>query len=232
MRVDEHRIEVEPGNEVSSAWAYPLRFSPGRSPGLILAHGAGTDMHNPFLSFVQVALATRGILTVKFNFPYREAGRKAPDTAQRLVQTWRAVIERVRAEAAPGALFLGGKSMGGRIASMVAADGEPAAGLVLLGYPLQPAGRPEVLRSEHLARISCPMLFVQGSRDRLCDLTLLRAVLAGLSAPSTVYVIEEGDHSFKVPKRSGKTEQQVWDEIVAAVVSWLKQAAPVGFSAP
>jgi len=88
------------------------------------------------------------------------------------------------------------------------------------------------LRSEHLARISCPMLFVQGSRDRLCDLTLLRAVLAGLSAPSTIYVIEEGDHSFKVPKRSGKTEQQVWDEIVAAVVSWLTQTAPVGFSAP
>jgi hypothetical protein len=232
MRVDEHRIEVEPGIEVSSAWAYPTGFSAGRSPGLILAHGAGTDMRNPFLSFVQEALATRGILTVKFNFPYREAGRKAPDTAQRLAQTWRAVIERVRVDAGPGVLFLGGKSMGGRIASMVAANGEPAAGLVLLGYPLQPAGRPEVLRSEHLARISCPMLFVQGSRDRLCDLALLRGVLADVSAASTVYVIEEGDHSFKVPKRSGKTEQQVWDEIVAAVVSWLKQAAPVGFSAP
>jgi uncharacterized protein len=228
MRLDEHRIEVEPGVEVSSVWAYPMQYAPGTSAGLILAHGAGTDMRSPFLTFLQEALATRGMLTVKFNFAYREAGRKAPDPPQRLMHTWRKVIERVRADAGPGALFLGGRSMGGRIASMVAAEGEPANGLVLLGYPLQPAGRPEVVRSEHLARITSPLLFVQGSHDRLCDLGLLRSILAKLSAPSTVHVIEDGDHSFKVPKRSGKTEQQVWDDIVTTTASWLKQMTPIG----
>jgi predicted alpha/beta-hydrolase family hydrolase len=228
MRVEERRIDVEPGVEVSSVWAYPMQYEPGTSAGLILAHGAGTDMRSPFLTFLQEALATRGMLTVKFNFAYREAGRKVPDPPQRLMLTWRKVIERVRADAGPGALFLGGRSMGGRIASMVAAEGEPADGLVLLGYPLQPAGRPEVVRSEHLARITSPLLFVQGSQDRLCDLALLRSVLAKLSAPSTVHVIEEGDHSFKVPKRSGKTEQQVWDDIVTSTASWLKQMTPAG----
>lgn len=233
MRVYEHKIEVEPGIEVSSAWAFPERFSAGKSPGLILAHGAGSDMRNPFLSFVQEALVRRGIATVKFNFPYTEAGRKAPDLPYRLARTWRSVIQRVRVDAQPGALFLGGKSMGGRIASMLTAQGEPAAGLVLLGYPLQPAGRPDALRSEHLGRITCPVLFVQGSRDRLCDLGLLRGVLATLSAPTTLHVIEEGDHSFKVPKRTGKTERQVWDDIVAAVGSWLTQtAASLGVSLP
>jgi len=225
MRVDEHRIEVEPGIEVSSVWAYPAGYSAGASPSLILAHGAGNDMRSPFLSFVHEALAGNDVMTVKFNFPYMEAGRKAPDPPQRLSRTWRAVIDRVVAEARPGALFMGGKSMGGRIASMLAADGEPVAGVVLLGYPLQPAGRPDVLRSEHLARITCPLLFVQGSRDRLCDLGRLRSVLARLSAPVTVHVIEEGDHSFKVPKRAGKTERQVWDDIVCVIVAWLNRVS-------
>ena len=225
VRVDERKIELEPGVAVSSVWAFPEGFIPGKSPALILAHGAGTDMRNPFLSFVHETLAQRGVMTVKFNFPYMEAGRKAPDPPQRLAHAWRAVMQRVRADANPGALFVGGKSMGGRIASLVVASGEPAAGLVLLGYPLQPAGRPETLRSEHFARIACRVLFVQGSRDRLCDLNLLRGAVAKMSAPVTVHVIEAGDHSFKVPQRSGKTERQVWDEIVGVVGAWLSQAA-------
>lgn len=225
MRMERHKIEVEPGIEVSSVWASPNEFSAGRSAALILAHGAGNDMHNPFLSFVHEALAMHGIMTVKFNFPYMEAGRNAPDRPQRLANAWRAVIQRVRADAKPAALFLGGKSMGGRIASMLVADGEPAAGLVLLGYPLQPAGRPEALRSGHFARITCPALFVQGSRDRLCDLSLLRSVLVTMPAAATLHVIEEGDHSFKVPKRTGMTEREVWDEIVAVTGSWLAKTA-------
>lgn len=233
MRVHEREIEVEPGVEVASVWSFPPGFAAGVSPGLILAHGAGSDMRSPFLSFVHEALATRGVMTVKFNFPYVEAGRKAPDPPQRLLQTWRAVIRRVRVEADPGPLFLGGKSMGGRIASMLVAGGAPAAGVALLGYPLQPAGRPDVLRAEHLARVTCPLLFVQGSRDRLCDLGRLRTVLAGLSAAVTLHVIEEGDHSFKVPKRSGRTERQVWDEIVAVVGSWLwRTAIALGVPSP
>lgn len=217
MRVERYKIEVEPGVEISSVWALPDKFS----AGLILAHGAGTDMNNRFLTFLHEASAERGILTVKFNFPYMEAGRKAPDPPQRLTDAWRAVIQRVRVEAKPALLFVGGKSMGGRIASMVVAGGERADGLILLGYPLQPAGRPQVLRSKHLARIACPVLFVQGSRDRLCDLSLLRRVLPTMPAPVTLHVIDEGDHSFKVPKRIGKTERQVWEEIAVVVASWL-----------
>jgi predicted alpha/beta-hydrolase family hydrolase len=224
MRVDEYPIELEPGVAMSSVWAFPEGFTAGQSPALILAHGAGADMRNPLLSFVHEALAQRGILTVKFNFPYMETGRKAPDPPQRLLQAWRAVVQRVRTGANPGALFLGGKSMGGRIASRLVAGGEPAAGLVLLGYPLQPAGRPETLRSEHFARITCPALFIQGSRDRLCDLQLLRTAVAAIAAPVSLHVIEAGDHSFKVPRRSGKAERQVWDEIVEVIGSWLATA--------
>src|SRR5436853_7596712 len=129
MRIDEHRIEAEPGSAVSSLWAFPERFSAGATPALILAHGAGSDMHHPFLAFMQEALVARGIMTVKFNFPYTEAGRKSPDPPQRLLHTWQAVIKRLRKEARPGALCIGGKSMGGRIASMLAARGESGAGL-------------------------------------------------------------------------------------------------------
>jgi predicted alpha/beta-hydrolase family hydrolase len=137
------------------------------------------------------------------------------------MQTWRAVIQRVRDDGHPGALFLGGKSMGGRFASMVAAADGAVSGLVLLGYPLHPAKRLDRLRSEHLARITCPMLFIQGTRDRLCDLPTLRRVLAPLSPPAVLKLIEEGDHSFKVPKRTGLTEREVWDKIVEWVAAWL-----------
>jgi len=221
QQMDRRKIEVEPGIEVSSVWAFPRESPAAQAQVLILAHGAGNDMDHPFLSFVHQKLARRGIITVKFNFPYAEAGRKAPDHAQRLARTWRAITERVRDDAKPAALFLGGKSMGGRVASELVAAGEQAAGLVFLGYPLHPAGRPDSLRSKHLAGITCPMLFIQGSRDSLCDLSTLRRVLPKLPAPVTLHVIEDGDHSFKVPKRAGRTEQQVWDQIAEAIASWL-----------
>jgi uncharacterized protein len=224
--MDRRKIEVEPGMEVASVWAFP--DEPAREcPVLILAHGAGSSMEHPFLSFVQEALNRRGIMTVKFNFPYVEAGRKVPDHPKRLARTWRTVIARVRTEIKPGALFLGGRSMGGRIASMVAAEGEEVSGLVLLGYPLHPADRLDALRAEHLAHIACPMLFVQGTRDQLCNLDALRGVLARLSAPVTLRLIEEGDHSFKVPMRIGKTSSQIWEEIVGCVESWLTGVAQI-----
>ena len=224
--MDRRKIEVEPGIEVASVWAFPKGAAARNAPTLILAHGAGSNMEHPFLSFVQETLTQRGIITIKFNFPYVEAGRQVPDHPKRLARTWRAVIEHVRTEVQPSALFLGGRSMGGRIASMVAADGEQVSGLVLLGYPLHPAGRLDALRDAHLAHIACPMLFVQGTRDQLCDLDTLRSVLARLSAPVTLQLIEQGDHSFKVPKRTGKTSLQIWEEIVACVGSWLTKLPP------
>jgi hypothetical protein len=224
MRMLHQSIEVEAGSALSSTWAFPDDYAPGASPCVVLAPGAGSNMHHPFLRYLQEALAGAGIVTVTFNFLYTEAGRKVPDPPPRLLRTWRAVLQRVRAEAMPPALFAGGRSMGGRIASMVAAEGEALAGLVLLGYPLQPAGRPEVVRSEHFSRIACPMLFVQGTRDSLCDLELLRGELKKATAPVALHVIEEGDHSFKVPRRTGKSERDVWEEIARVVASWVTQA--------
>lgn len=115
--------------------------------------------------------------------------------------------------------------MGGRMASHLAARGEAMAGLVLLGYPLHPAGKPGQLRSAHLRQIACPMLFLQGSRDPLCCLDLLTRVLRPLATPTHVHVIDQGDHSFQVPKRRGRATEQVWQEIVQVVLCWLKQTA-------
>jgi predicted alpha/beta-hydrolase family hydrolase len=219
------KIKVADQTSVSSVWAVPAVYRGGRDNGLILAHGAGNDMTNPFLSFIQETVCDDGTLCVKFNFPYKERGGKAPDPAAKLERTLEAVIDRVCGDEAfaPRRLFLGGKSMGGRMASHLAARGVETAGLVFLGYPLHPPKGFDRLRAEHLARIQCPMLFIQGSRDSLCRLDLLQKVLKPLRAPVTLHVIEDGDHSFKVPKRTGRTEADVWDEIGAVVTGWLRK---------
>ena len=223
MEPRSRKISVSPGVDVSSLWCVPRGYD--RERGLVLAHGAGNDMHSEFLSFVHTTLAARGALTVKFNFPYTERGARSPDRPPVLIETWRAVARAVREdpELMPRRLVLGGKSMGGRIASMIAADGEPCAGLVLLGYPLHPAGQPGRLRVDHLARIRVPMLFVQGTRDPLCDMALLEDALAGLEAPVTLHRIEEGDHSFAVPKRLGRAPQEIREEIAGVIERWLSQ---------
>jgi hypothetical protein len=224
MNITTRKIPIGPDAEVSSVWAAPDDYRPGRDDALILAHGAGNDMHSPFLNHVHERLADRGVLTVKFNFPYKERGGKAPDRTPVLEATWRAVAAAVRADAlAPARLFLGGKSMGGRMATHLAAAGEACAGLVLLGYPLHPARKPERLRDEHLPRIACPMLFIEGTRDPLCDLDLLRGILKTLPAPVQLHVIDGGDHSFKPPKRMGRAEPEVWDEIVTVTAEWMSR---------
>lgn len=223
MRISQQTIEVPPGRRVSSVWAVPDGFAAGTTPALVIGHGAGNDMHNPFLSHVHESLAEAGWLTVKFNFPYKEAGRKAPDRAPLLEATYRAVLESVRMGPEglpPGPLYLGGKSMGGRIASHLVAQGEAAAGLVFLGYPLHPPRQPDKLRVAHLPEITRPLLFIQGTRDALCDLDLLREVLKTLKAPTTLHAIQDGDHSFNVLKRTGRAQQDVWREIVQAVLEW------------
>lgn len=216
-------VPVTADAQVSAVWAVPAGYRAGRDAALALAHGAGSDMDSPFISHLHEALAERGILTVKFNFPYKERGAKAPDRAPVLEDTWRAVIESVRGDPslAPGALFLGGKSMGGRIASQVLAQGETAAGLVFLGYPLHPSGRPEKLRIAHLPDIGCPMLFIEGTRDPLCDLGLLRSALQSVAVSVQLHVIEGADHSFRVLKRLGRSATDVDSEIVGAVADWV-----------
>jgi predicted alpha/beta-hydrolase family hydrolase len=224
IRIEERPIVVSPNKTVSSIWAIPDAYASHRT-AVVVAHGAGNDMSNPFLSYVHEHLAKHGWMSVKFNFPYKELGRKAPDRPAVLEATWVAIIAALRGDErlAPKKLFLSGKSMGGRIASQVVAAGEKCDGLIYLGYPLHPARQPEKLRSKHLADITSPMLFIEGSRDPLCDLALLERELARSPADAKIHVIEDGDHSFKVPKRSGRSEAEIWSEIVATCNDWLRE---------
>jgi hypothetical protein len=204
--------------------AYPAGFTAGRVPGVILAHGAGNDMTNPLLVAVHEGLARHGYLSVKFNFPYTEQGRRAPDPVPVLEACYRSLIAAVRTDEAlrPPRLVIGGKSLGGRIASQLAAQGVAIDGVLLLGYPLHPPGKAEKLRVEHLTRITVPMLFFAGTRDPLCTLELLRQTLKQLGAPVTLHVIAEGDHSFVVPKRTGRTQENVYEEIITVSSTWLR----------
>jgi hypothetical protein len=218
----EMQVALRRGGTVSAGVALAAGHQAGRSPIVVLAPGAGSARQHPSLADVQNGLAAAGWTTVTFNFPYREAGRRIPDPRPILERCWEAVLDAVQADArlAPSWIAIGGRSMGGRIASHVAAAGAPVKGLVFLGFPLHPAGRPGVERAAHLAAISVPMLFVQGTRDALADPALMSTVLAGLPR-STLLAIEDADHSFRVPRRSGRSEQDVRREIVAAVASWL-----------
>ena len=219
IRHVELQVAVPGARAVSADAALP---DAGRGITLILAHGAGSDRRHPALVAMQEELVRAGWPTVLFNFPYREAGKRIPDARPVLERTWQAVLAAVRAEPALAAVrvVIGGRSMGGRIATHIAADGAQVAGLVLLGFPLHAAGRPGVERAAHLARVPVPMLFVQGTRDALAGPTLLAGVLDGLPH-ATVHWLADADHGFHVPKRSGRTDDQVRVEAVAAVTAWL-----------
>ena len=216
------RIALPGGGGVSAVVALPSGSRPGRSPAIILAHGAGGDMTNPFVSTIHTGLAREGYIAVKFNFPYAEARRRAPDPRPVLERCYRAVLDAVAQDRtlAPSWIAIGGKSLGGRIASYLAAAGAPVRGVFFLGYPLHPAGKPDQLRADHLPSVPVPMLFVQGTRDALCDFERLREVLRGMPR-ATLHVVEGGDHSFRLPRRNGKPEQAVWADVVGAVVAWL-----------
>lgn len=188
---------------------------------VVLGHGAGGDRRAALLLRAAEALAASGRRVVLHNFLYTEARRRVPDPPALLEATVRAVAERVRAEWGPTRLVLGGKSMGGRIASQAVAKGLGADGLVFLGYPLHPPGRPETLRDRHLPRVPCPMLFVQGTRDDFARLDLLEPVIAALGGRATLVRVEGGDHSYGVLKRSGRDPRDVEREVLAAVTDWL-----------
>lgn len=166
---------------------------------LVLAHGAGSGMRTPFLTGFAEAVGRLGVATLRFEFPYMRAGRRAPDRPPVLVEAWREAFAGAASSARGRPVFAGGKSMGGRIASMAAAEGMPAAGLVFLGYPLHPPGRPEKMRDAHLDAVAAPMLFLQGSRDAFARPDLLAAVVARLGARAQYVEIPGGDHSFRVP---------------------------------
>jgi predicted alpha/beta-hydrolase family hydrolase len=213
------RIPLPSGKDVSGRVSRP---EAGRATGVaaVIAHGAGGDMHTSFLQTVAQGLAARGILTVRMNFPYVEARRSAPDRMPVLEETIRATIAFARAEGAR-TIVIGGKSMGGRAASHVAAAGDDIAGLVLLGYPLHPSGEPEKLRTEHLPRIRVPCLFVEGTRDTLCRLDLFFPAIAEMRTAVSLHVIEGGDHSFHTPARTGRGDDAVYAEIAEVTATWI-----------
>jgi uncharacterized protein len=198
---------------------------------VVLGHGAGAGMRHPFLARVATELALRGVATLRYQFPYMEAGRRRTDPAPVAEATVRRALAAARAETPELPLFAGGKSFGGRMtARAMAADPDPAVrGLVFLGFPLHPAGRPSTERAESLKAVPVPMLFVQGTRDALAELSLLRPVLAGLGEGVSLHVVEGGDHSFQVLKRSGRTEADVMAELGDVVAGWiLERSGPRG----
>jgi len=206
-----------------------LTLSPNKKlvprTGVITAHGAGNDMENPLLVAFSDSLATAGYPTLRFNFPYKEKGLKTPDPPEKLEDTWVAVSRYLRDDSGVDVtrIIAAGKSMGGRIASQMAAEKKlPVEGLIFLGYPLHPAGDLSRIRDSHLYRVDVPMLFFAGTRDRLCDLGKLQAVLSKLSAPWNLDIIEGGDHSFNLPKALGITESDVFAHIAKTTTQWLE----------
>ena len=211
--------------QVSAKISVPADFSPGRNPGIILAHGAGNDLENPLLVFLAEGLAREGVLALRFNFPYMEAGRKIPDKPEVLEATWEAAFTFLTGHPSyrPAFVVAAGKSMGGRIASRAAASGRlPVRGLIFYGYPLHPPGHPEKLRDAHLYSLSIPMFFFEGTRDPFCRLDLLRPVLAKIKAPWKLEIIEGGDHSFEVPKSTGRSREAVYQLILDKTVGLIE----------
>ena len=182
----------------------PAAFARPDNPSatVVVAHGAGAGMEHPFMLGFTDGLNSRGIATLRFNFPYREAGRKFPDRPPAAIATWRAVMaaaaERAAEHGDTGPLWAAGKSFGGRMASMAVAEGMEAAGLVYLGYPLHAPGKPEKLRDGHLYGITVPMLFLQGSRDTFATPALLEEVVARIGPSAVLQWLDGGDHSFAV----------------------------------
>ena len=186
----------------------------------VYAHGAGSNIDDPFAVFASRLLPERGIEVMRFQFPYRERGRGRPDPNPVLEATWRAVLARGRER--PAKVVAGGRSMGGRIASQVAAAGEPLDALALFAYPLHPPNRPDQRRDSHLGQITLPALFCSGTRDGFATPDELRAA-AALLPQAAVHLLEGADHGFGVPKSMGRKKEDVWREACEALVKFLPE---------
>jgi len=214
--------------ESVTALLYPAAKKIRAGLTALLGHGAGANQLSGFMRMFARGLAERGLDVVTFNFIYMEQGRSVPDQKPKLESCFRAVIETIakhrRLKNNP--LVVGGKSMGGRIASQVVAarEDEPLAldvsGLVFLGYPLHPPGNPARLRVEHLEHIQKPMLFVQGTRDALGTPDEIQPFVKDLRPPAKIYAIEGGDHSFKAPKKLGLPQEQIYENAMDEIVRW------------
>jgi hypothetical protein len=200
-----------------------LAAAPGARACYVLAHGAGAGMTHPFMAAVAAGLSARGIATLRYQFPSMEAGKKRPDPPALAQATVRAAVAAAARELPRLPLVAGGKSFGGRMTSQAqAASPLPGVrGLVFLGFPLHPAGRPARERAQHLAAIDAPMLFLQGTRDELATLGELTPAVDALGPRATLRLFDDADHSFHVPRRSGRTDAQVLDAALDALGAWV-----------
>jgi predicted alpha/beta-hydrolase family hydrolase len=214
------RIET-PKGEVSGLWRWP----PQAHATVVVAHGAGGDMNTPLMTGFTECLSQAAFATLRFNFPYSEQGRKAPDAAPALLDAYRAAFAVARSRSKDRHVLVGGKSMGGRIASMAVADGMPADGLIFLGYPLHPPGRPDRPRDEHLLGIRVPMLFLQGTRDPFATFDLIQNLTERLGRWAVLHPVEGGDHSFRV-KGEGRDDFET-GRLLGSVAARFIQSAQV-----
>jgi predicted alpha/beta-hydrolase family hydrolase len=212
-------FDVGQAQRVSGLWLAPEQAH----AVYVFAHGAGAGMRHAFMEAAAQGLAERGIASLRYQFPYMERGSRRPDAPPLAQATVRAAVA-VAAQRAPSLpLFAGGKSFGGRMTSQAqAAAAMPGVrGLVFLGFPLHPAGEPSDARATHLSQVQVPMLFVQGTRDELADLSLLQPLVARLGAHATLHALADADHSFHVPARSGRKDPQVLAEALDAFAAWI-----------
>jgi predicted alpha/beta-hydrolase family hydrolase len=194
----------------------------------VFAHGAGAGMNHSFMEKVAGYFADEGVGTMRFNFPYKEKGKKGPDPAPILMETIRSAVKTALKYSGDDPLFAGGKSMGGRMTSMAASDSEKEGmekvkGIIFFGFPLHAPGKPSNDRAEHLYKIKIPMLFLQGTNDKLANLELLKPVIKTIGRKAELHIIEDGDHSFHVPKSSGKNDEVILKELVTTAAGWINK---------
>jgi hypothetical protein len=215
---------TESSGDVSAILVRPK----GATALYVFGHGAGAPMTHAFMEGVAERLAERRVATFRYNFPYVEAGRKAPNPQPILVKTVRSAVAEAAKRAQGLPLFAGGKSMGGRMTSIAAAkESLPGVlGLAFYGFPLHAPGKDSSERGAHLADVGLPMLFLQGTRDKLASLDLLRPLLDGVRPSPTLHVVDDADHGFHVPKRSGRTDDDVLDELCDGFAEWAGRIAP------
>jgi hypothetical protein len=218
MSKQEWKVAV--GTEEVSA-VYEPATSPEQAAVFVCAHGAGGSMSDKGMLACANALRARGFGVVRFNFLYKEKKSSRPDAMPKLMETVSAVVARVREELEPNRLIIGGRSMGGRACSMLASEGFDADGLLLLAYPLHPAGQPEKLRDAHLSRISMPVLALSGTRDALCTRALMERALETVTTPWQMRWIDGADHGFHVLKSSGRSDDDVMQEIARVSSAWV-----------
>jgi uncharacterized protein len=219
MTAQSLKLNLENGSTVSA-----LLLRPDNTRAcFVFAHGAGAGMSHPFMETVTTGLCDRGIATLRYQFPYMEKGSKRPDAPAVAHATVRAAVKEAARCCAGLPLIAGGKSFGGRMTSQAQAIAPlpGVRGLAFLGFPLHPAGKPSAARGAHLSELKIPMLFLQGTRDSLAELTLLEPVVRGLGAPASLHLVQGADHSFHVLARSGRNDREVMSEILDALSAWI-----------